>query len=284
MNIGIVGLGTIGGSFAKAIKTYTSHTVYGADANEDAIAFARFSDSIDGVLNGETLPSCDLLVLALYPEASVGWLQAAAPNLKKGSTVLDCCGVKRAIFDRCVETANAHGVTFIGGHPMAGAVASGFRASREKMFKGASMILVPGACDDLPVLDRLCTLFREMGFARIVTCTPEEHDRMIAFTSQLPHVISNAYVKSPSAAGHRGFSAGSYRDMARVAKLNVPMWTELFLENADFLTDELDVLIANLTSYRDALASRDEQALSSLLEEGAACKAAADRNDERNTQ
>lgn len=272
MKIGIVGLGTIGGSFAKAIKTYTQHQVYGADVNEDAVAFARFSDSIDGALDEQALASCDLLVLALYPEASVEYLHAVAPHLPKGCIVLDCCGVKRAIFDRCVAEASAHGLTFIGGHPMAGAVASGFRASREKMFKGASMILVPGACDELPVLDRLCGLFREMGFTRIVTATPEEHDRMIAFTSQLPHVISNAYVKSPSAPFHRGFSAGSFRDMARVAELNVPMWTELFLENADFLTDELNVLIANLASYRDALVKRDGQALAALLEAGAAQK------------
>lgn len=282
MNIGVVGLGTIGGSFAKAVKTYTGHRVFGADLNEDAVAFARFSDSIDGVLDADALADCDLLVLALYPEASVDYLHSVAPKLKKGCMVLDCCGVKRAIFDRCVAEAQAHALTFIGGHPMAGAVASGFRASREKMFKSASMILVPGACDDLPVLDRLCTLLREIGFTRIVTCSPEEHDRMIAFTSQLPHVISNAYVKSPAAKNHRGFSAGSYRDMARVAKLNVPMWTELFLENADYLTEELDTLISNLASYRNALANRDEQALAALLEEGAACKAEADaseRND-----
>ena len=277
MNIGIVGLGTIGGSFAKAIKTYTAHQVYGADANEDAIAFARFTDSIDGVLDETALGKCDLLLLALYPEAAVSYLQSVSARLPKGCTVLDCCGVKRAMFDRCVAEGNAHGFTFIGGHPMAGAVASGFRASREKMFKGASMILVPGDCDDLPVLDRLCTLLREIGFTRIVTATPEEHDRMIAFTSQLPHVISNAYVKSPVAPNHRGFSAGSFRDMARVAKLNVPMWTELFLENADFLTEELNILISNLTAYRDALANKNEQMLSALLEEGASCKAATER-------
>ena len=278
MNIGIVGLGTIGGSFAKAIKTYTDHQVYGADANEDAVAFARFTDSIDGVLDESALASCDLLLLALYPEASVEYLQKVSSLLPKGCTVLDCCGVKRAIFERCVAEGNAHGFTFIGGHPMAGAVASGFRASREKMFKGASMILVPGACDELPVLDKLCSLLREIGFTRIVTATPEEHDRMIAFTSQLPHVISNAYVKSPVAPNHRGFSAGSFRDMARVAKLNVPMWTELFLENADFLAQELEILISHLTPYRDALANKDEQALSALLEEGANCKAATERD------
>ena len=131
------------------------------------------------------------------------------------------------------------------------------------------MILVPGDCDDLPKLDRVCGLFREVGFSKIVTCTPEEHDKRIAFTSQLPHVLSNAYVKNPTASEHRGFSAGSFRDMARVAKVNVPMWTELFMENADFLAEELDIMIQNLVLYKKALEERDEATLAALLEEGA---------------
>ncbi|MBQ3003036.1 MAG: prephenate dehydrogenase [Clostridia bacterium] len=272
MTVGIVGLGTIGGSFAKAVKAYTDHTVYGTDINGDAIAFAKFSDSIDGVLNEQTLPSCDIILIALYPEATVEYLQSIAPFVKKGAAVLDACGVKRVLFDRCAEIASAHSFVFLGAHPMAGAVASGFHAAREKMFKNASMILVPGSCDDLPTLDKVCGLFREIGFGKIVTCSPEEHDKRIAFTSQLPHIISNAYVKSPSAPLHRGYSAGSFRDMARVAKLNVPMWTELFLQNADFLSKELDILIQNLVLYKEALDKRDEQSLAQLLRDGADCK------------
>lgn len=274
MKVGIVGLGTIGGSFAKSIKLFSEHEVYGADRNADAIAYARFSDSIDGVLDENTVSVCDVIILALYPEAMVEYLEKIAPLVGKGSIVLDCCGVKRAIFDRCVGIAKTHGFTFLGGHPMAGAVASGFHAAREKMFKNASMILVPGNCDDLPTLDLVCGLFRVIGFSKIVTCTSEEHDKRIAFTSQLPHILSNAYVKSPTAKEHRGYSAGSFRDMARVAKLNVPMWTELFLENADFLAEELDIMIKNLVLYREALEACDEKALAALLTQGAECKAA----------
>lgn len=280
MKIGIVGLGTIGGSFAKAIKTYSEHTVYGADKNADAIAFAHFSDSIDGVLDEKTIPDCDVLLLALYPEATVQYLQTVGSQIPKHAIVVDSCGVKRAIFDRCKETARANGFTFLGGHPMAGAVASGFHAAREKMFKGASMILIPGDCDDLPKLDLVCSLFRAIGFSKIVTCTPEEHDRRIAFTSQLPHILSNAYVKNPTAREQRGFSAGSFRDMARVAKVNVPMWTELFLENADFLAEELDIMIQNLVLYREALQKHDESRLAELLAEGAACKSAIESSKE----
>ena len=200
------------------------------------------------------------------------FLEEKGEFLSPGTVVVDCCGIKRAIFDRCKALAEKHGLVFLGGHPMAGAVAPGFRSAREKMFKGASMILVPGDVDDLPVLDKVCGLFREVGFGKIAICTPEEHDRRIAFTSQLPHVLSNAYVKSPTAKEHRGYSAGSYRDMARVAKVNVPMWTELFMENADFLSLELDRMIENLVLYKEALDRRDEARLSALLQEGADCK------------
>ena len=203
MRIGIVGLGTIGGSFAKAIKTYGDHTVLGLDRNSDAVAFAKFTDSIDGVLTEEAMQECDLLLIALYPQASADFLRENGKHLSKDAVVVDLCGVKRAIFEQMKETAAEYGFTFIGGHPMAGAVASDFRAAKEKMFRGASMILVPGDCDDLPKLDRICKLFREVGFSKIVTCTPEEHDRRIAFTSQLPHILSNAYVKNPTAAEHR---------------------------------------------------------------------------------
>ncbi len=277
MYIGIVGLGTIGGSFAKAIKAYSEHTVYGADSNEEAVGYATFSGTIDGVLNEKNVGVCDLLLLALYPQAAADYLERVSPLLKKGGVVMDCCGVKRAIFDRCHSLAKQNGFTFIGGHPMAGAVASGFQASREKMFKGASMILVRDSADTEKALpDGLTDLFLEIGFNRLIVATPEEHDRMIAFTSQLPHIISNAYVKSPSAQKHRGFSAGSFRDMARVADLNVPMWTELFLENADFLAEELDILIEHLTAYQKALREHDEQALRDCLLEGVECKNAAD--------
>ena len=269
MRIGIVGLGTIGGSFAKAIKTYGDHTVLGLDRNSDAVAFAKFTDSIDGVLTEEGMKECDILLIALYPQASADFLKENGKHLSKDAVVVDLCGVKRAIFEQMKETAAEYGFTFIGGHPMAGAVASGFRAAKKKMFRGASMILVPGDCDDLPKLDRICKLFREVGFSKIVTCTPEEHDRRIAFTSQLPHILSNAYVKNPTAAEHRGFSAGSFRDMARVAKVNVPMWTELFMENADFLAEELDIMIQNLVLYRKALEERDRATLAALLQEGA---------------
>lgn len=276
MKIGIVGLGTIGGSFAKSLKSYSEHTVYGADRNDNSVAFAKFTDCIDDVLTESTAPECDIIMIALYPMATVTYLETLAPFIKKDCIVLDACGVKRAIFDRCVGIAKDRGFTFLGAHPMAGAVASGFRAAKEKMFKNAGMILVPGECDDLRILDTVCSLFRTIGFSKIVTCTPEEHDRRIAFTSQLPHILSNAYVKSPMTPLHRGYSAGSFRDMARVAKLNVPMWTELFLENADFLSEELDIMIQNLVLYKKALDERDEKTLARLLKEGADCKAASE--------
>lgn len=278
LTVGIVGLGTIGGSFAKAIQAETAHRVLGADRNGDALAIAMISGAIDGELTAETLADCDLLLIALYPPDAVSYLKENAPFIPASCVVMDCCGVKRAIFDECKAISKKHGFVYVGGHPMAGAVKPGFVSAREKMFRGASMILVPGDFDDLPTLGWLCAFFRSLGFTRIVKTTPEEHDRRIAFTSQLPHVVSNAYVKSPVSREHRGFSAGSYRDLSRVAKVNVPLWTELFLENADDLADELEILIRNLEEYRDALVSADREKLASLLQEGADCK---DEADER---
>ena len=276
MVIGIVGLGTIGGSLAKAFKSETEHTVYGLDISSDTIAIASISGAIDGVLNEATLPGCDYLFLCLYPLASVDYLRRMKGFLSNRCVVIDCCGVKRAIYDDCKAIAKESGFLYIGGHPMAGAVKPGFLSAREKMFKGASMILLPGDCDDLAVLDRLNGLLHSIGFSRIITATPEEHDMRIAFTSQLPHIISNAYVKSPAAKGHRGFSGGSYRDISRVAKVNVPLWTELFFENADLLTNELDTLIGHLSEYRDALKNGDRETLIKLLQDGADQKDLAD--------
>lgn len=277
MVIGIIGLGTIGGSLAKTFRSETEHSVLGADHNGDTLAIASISGVIDGVLDERSIASCDYLFLCLYPLASVEYLERMQKFIPKNCVVVDCCGIKRAIFPKCRAIAEANGFVYIGGHPMAGAVKPGFVSAREKMFKGASMVLVPGGFDDLPVLDGLIGLLREVGFSRIITATPEEHDYRIAFTSQLPHVISNAYVKSPAAKGHRGFSGGSYRDLSRVAKVNVPLWTELFLENADKLSEELDVLIGHLEEYRDAIRAGDAETLSKLLQDGADQKDLADK-------
>ena len=268
MNIGVIGLGLIGGSLAKAIKYNTDHTVYGCDINRSTVLKAKLLGSIDEELSDELLPQCDMLILALYPQTAIDYLTAHGDAIRKGAIVLDTCGVKGAVCEPCWKIAAEKGFTFIGAHPMAGREFSGFENSRVTLFKNASMIIIPNDEVDIRDLDRVQKLFLHIGFTHIQRSTPAEHDRIIAYTSQLAHVVSNAYVKSPMAQVHSGFSAGSYKDLTRVAKLDETMWTELFLDNAENLANEIDGLASRLAEYSQAIKTRDARKLNELLREG----------------
>ena len=268
MKIAIIGLGLIGGSLAKAFKAYTDNRVYGCDADAATLAYAKLSETVDEPLTDEILPECDLVIVALYPNATIRVLSEKAPLIKKGALVIDTCGTKRKVCAACFALAETHGFTFVGGHPMAGIQFSGIKYSRADLFKGASMILVPPHLDDMAFLTGMKTLFLPLGFSKVVLTTPEKHDEIIAFTSQLAHIVSSAYIKSDTAKLHHGFSAGSYKDMTRVATLNDTMWTELFLENRDNLLHEIDNIVSALTDFRAALAADDGEKLSALLREG----------------
>lgn len=267
MTVGIVGLGLIGGSMAKAYHE-AGHQVLAYDRDTDVTSFAILSGAADAELTAKNLEECQLLLLAVYPQAAADYLTANAERIATDATVLDCCGTKRMICEVGFRVASEQGFLFVGGHPMAGTHFSGFKHSRANLFRNAPMVLVPPVYDDMQLLERVCKLLAAPGFGRFSVTTAERHDEMIAFTSQLAHIVSNAYVKSPTASLHKGFSAGSYQDLTRVAWLNPQMWTELFLENRDFLTHELDTLIHELQQYRQALEISDAQALCRLLEEG----------------
>ena len=267
MTVGILGLGLIGGSLARAYKL-AGHTVYVKNRDESMLSFAMLSGAVDGKLNEDTIPQCDLILLAIYPAGSADWLKANAPLISKKALVIDCCGTKQLVCQRCFPIAKEYGFTFVGGHPMAGSQFSGFKYSRASLFQGAPMVLVPPVYDDMALLQRVKDALEPCGFGFFSVTTAADHDRMIAFTSQMPHILSNAFIKSPTALEHKGFSAGSYRDLTRVAWLNPGMWTELFLENRANLLFELDTYIQSLTQYRDALANQDEDTLYRLLDDG----------------
>ena len=267
MTVGILGLGLIGGSLARAYKL-AGHTVYVKNRDESMLSFAMLSGAVDGKLNEDTIPQCDLILLAIYPAGSADWLEANAPLISKKALVIDCCGTKQLVCQRCFPIAKEYGFIFVGGHPMAGSQFSGFKYSRASLFQGAPMVLVPPVYDDMALLQRVKDALEPCGFGFFSVTTAADHDRMIAFTSQMPHILSNAFIKSPTALEHKGFSAGSYRDLTRVAWLNPGMWTELFLENRANLLFELDTYIQSLTQYRDALANQDEDALYRLLDDG----------------
>lgn len=267
MKVGILGLGLIGGSLARAYAL-EGHTVYAIQRNETMLSFAMLAGAVHGKLDENTIPQCDLLLLAIYPDGSASWLERNAHLVSKHALVIDCCGIKKEVCRRCFPLAEQYGFTFIGGHPMAGSQFSGFKYSRADLFEGAPMVLVPPVHDDIQMLDRAKEALKPCNFGFFSVTTAEEHDKMIAFTSQMPHILSNAFIKSPTALKHKGFSAGSYKDLTRVAWLNPQMWAELFLDNGDNVLYELDHYIDSLKAYREAIAAKDMDTLVALLEEG----------------
>ena len=267
MTVGILGLGLIGGSLARAYAL-EGHTVYAAEKDETILSFAMLAGAVHGRLEEKTISLCDLILLAIYPGGSAAWLEENGASIAPSTLVLDCCGIKEEVCRRCFPVAEKYGFSFVGGHPMAGSQFSGFKYSRADLFQGAPMVLVPPVFDDIRLLDRVKSILAPCRFGSFSVTTAQDHDRMIAFTSQMPHILSNAFIKSPTALEHKGFSAGSYRDLTRVAWLNAGMWAELFLENKNNLLAELDGYIGHLTQYRDALALDDRPRLERLLEEG----------------
>lgn len=279
MNIGIVGLGLIGGSIAKSIKKETTDTVLGYDINVSTVHKARLLEAIDLELTADRIGVCDMILVALYPKDIIRWVRDNCSRFKPGCIVMDCGGVKESICRELFPHAEENGYCFVGAHPMAGVERWGFDNAQGSMFQNSSLLLVPPQGMPLERLQHIKKFWGALGFGQIVITTAREHDRRIAFTSQLAHVVSSAYVKSPTAQVQHGFSAGSYKDMTRVARLNETMWSQLFLENAEHLTDEIDGMMAHLQAFRDAVAEKDEERLLALLKEGRELKKMADRED-----
>ncbi len=276
LNIGIVGLGLIGASLAKSAKKHTKARIFGFDIDKSVTEYAMLSGIIDGALERDTISQCDAVFVCLYPSACVEYIKENAPYFKKKSLVLDCAGVKRSVCAPCYEIAQDNGFHFIGGHPMAGTQYSGIKYSKDTMFHNACFVLVPKHYEDVEIISAARELVLSIGFTRVSVMPPERHDELIAYTSQLAHVVSNAYVKSPCALSHKGISAGSYKDLTRVAYLNENMWTELFMDNRDNLIREIDGIVAALTKYSDALKNEDTETLKALLLEGKLAKEAAE--------
>ena len=276
LTIGVVGMGLIGGSLVKATKKNTKHKVYGFDISASTVKAALTEKVIDKELTSENLKECDYVFIPLYPEAVKEYLTKNANNFKENAVVIDCAGVKRCVCEECFDIAEKNGFSFIGGHPMAGTQFSGYENAKDTMFHNAPFILTPKENEDILILANAREVIISIGFGRVSVMTPEKHDKLIAFTSQLAHIVSNAYVKSPSSAQRKGISAGSYKDLTRVAYLNENMWTELFLQNKDNLIFELDYLIEELKKYSDAMKNNDEATLKQLLKDGREAKEKAD--------
>lgn len=268
MKIAVIGLGLIGGSLCKSIKKHTFHSVYGIDSNRETVRTALDQEAIDEAIDTDRLKEADLSIICLYPRGICEFIKKNADSFKPGSIVIDTCGVKKSIVDSCSSILEERGVIFVGAHPMAGREYSGFEYSTDTLFDNASFIITPTEKTPKIAVDLLSTLAGSIGFGNVVVSSPEKHDQIIAYTSQLAHVVSNAYVKSPSVSDFNGFSAGSFMDLTRVAKLNEDMWTDLFMCNKNALLTEINQILKNITEYRDALAEGDSERLRGLLRDG----------------
>ena len=266
MNIVVAGLGIIGGSMAKAIKKYTDNRVLGINRSKKPLEQALACEAIDEIADVTALSDCDMLIMGMYPDAAVEFVRANADRINKNCIVIDTSGIKSEICPKMTELAREHGFTFVGFHPMAGKEVNGFESSEADLFLGANAIILPCEADDSAV-QKVAALVSKIGFGKIICTTPEEHDRMIAFTSQLPHVIACGYVFSPCCIRHKGFSGGSYRDVSRVANINAELWSELFINNSKPLVNEIDTFISSLTRIRNSIEKGDREELTRLLQD-----------------
>lgn len=268
MNIGIVGLGLIGASICRALKKRTEDRLYVFDKDEEVIKKANLLNMYDEILTDDNAKEVDVLVLCLYPKGIVDALDHYAPMLHSGAVVVDCGGIKREIVGKMRDLKKSYPhLDFVGGHPMAGREWSGISHSTAGLFEKSSVLIIP-VDTDIRVLCKVKEFFLSIGAERVVLTTPDKHDEMIAYTSQLAHIVSNAYVKSELAPRHYGYSAGSFRDMTRVAKINAEMWSELMCENADYLVEQLDVFEKNVHDIKVALKRGDRKEVERLLKEG----------------
>ena len=276
--VGVVGLGLIGGRMAKAIHTYTDCTLYGYDTDGAVLSRALNEGVVSAALTPEHLPECDLVIIALYPEATVAYVTEHRDHFRKGGMVMDCGGVKGVVCTPLESVVRDSGFYFIGGHPMAGIERSGYAFSFPELFQKASLILTPYPGTPEKCLKEIWQFAQKLGFGHLQPSTPQEHDHIIAYTSQLAHVVSCAYVGSPSAPSFQGFSAGSFKDMTRVAKLNEDMWTELFLENQDALVREIDTLEEELAAFAYTIRRGDRERLRDMLKHAREIKEAIDKD------
>ncbi|MDO5040505.1 MAG: prephenate dehydrogenase [Peptoniphilus sp.] len=269
MKIGVVGLGLMGGSFVKAIKEYGSEEVYGFDKNDEVLKRALKDGSIDDVLTRENITQCDLVVLALMPGIAIDFVKENHTLIK--GLLLDFCGVKREVERQILPIAVEKGFSYMGGHPMAGREVGGYEHSSKDLYQGASMILVENETSRGKGKN-LEEFFYNLGFAQIKYSDSSTHDRVLAYTSQLAHVVSNSFVQSPTHKEEYGYSADSLKDLTRVATLDVDMWTELFFDNKDFLYDEVMRISDHLSQYARAIKEEDETLLKKLLSAGCIAK------------
>ena len=279
MNICVVGMGLIGGSVCKAVREYTTHRIYGVDTDLKTVQAALEDGVVDGIIEDGNYAEIDMTIVCLYPYITAEFLKENMSRFKKDSIVCDFCGIKSFLVQQMTDLAKKCEVRYVSAHPMSGREVGGYANSLKTLSVGKNFIITPVSGTDVAAVKEVALLATQMGVTKIVQTTPEEHDKIIAYTSQLAHIVSSAYVKSPTIEEELGFTGGSFQDMTRVATVNESMWTSLFLLNRDALLSELNMLIENLSLYKDALEQKNDRLMYVLLRDGRLRKEENLRND-----
>jgi prephenate dehydrogenase len=257
--ITVIGMGLIGGSICKSLQG--KHDVFGIDLSEEILKDALNCGYIQGI---GYLKMADIVIVATPPKTVLETLKHSISQMKKNSIIIDVCGVKELFskeINSFLENNNRENITYIGCHPMAGKENFGYNHSDARLFKGRDFIMTVEERMDKTAVEAVRQLARDMGFGRITECSPEHHDKVIAYTSQLAHIVSSCYVKSPTLPFVDGYCGGSFQDMTRVATLDREMWADLFLMNRENIIDETENLVKSLTNFLETLKSADKMQL-----------------------
>lgn len=268
MFVGVVGLGLIGASLSKAVKLKTGYRVFGVDKDNDINIKAKVLKVIDDRLGYDNMGECKFLFLCMHPQNTISYIRDHSGMINADTVVIDCCGIKQGVCREAFEIAEKNGFTFIGGHPIVWSEKWGFDNSKPSLFDRASMVLTPPHNVSIQELDAAKNLLTKIGFSNIEICSPREHDRIIAYTSELLHIMSSAYIKSRTANEHYGFSDDNFGHFIKLAGTDKKLWSELFCENRAALLPELDALIANLVKYRTAIFDGNKTEIERLISEG----------------
>lgn len=274
--IGVVGYGLIGGSLGMALKKYTDNHIIAIDNNKEVLNYIKENNLADEVsdVTDDILQKCDVVFIGLYPEDIVKFMDEFSNKFKPGTTVVDLCGIKQFVVKRYKNLKN---INFIGAHPMAGKEKNGITTADADLYNGASFLITPTETANQDSLEYIKYLAKKVGFEKIVVTTDENHDKMITYTSQLPHIMSVAYVLQECHSKCEGYYAGSFKDMTRVADINSTLWTQLFKNNRDFLTKQIDEYINSLEMIKECINSNGDE-LKDLLSKSKKIKEWQDEN------
>ncbi|AYD40453.1 prephenate dehydrogenase [Clostridium fermenticellae] len=269
LNIVVVGLGLIGSSFAMALKKLKPKNIWGIDKDKDTVDIALSKNIIDKGFTSERyiLKTADITVIALYPENTVEFVKENIKNFKKNSIIIDVSGIKSKV----VEDINSflpEDLEFIGTHPMAGRENRGVKYARDDIFNGTNYVITPSCRNKEKNLDLIESIAKKIGFKNVVYTSPKEHDDMIAFTSQMPHVLAAALIDSITDESDVNlFIGGSFKDVTRVALINPELWAELFTVNSDALIGKIEKFEESLDRIRTAVKLKDRQTLCAIFKD-----------------